>query len=185
LPIFGSVFLSKGALQLTNYYHILGVHANATPASIKRAFRQKAKHLHPDVNPGMESTRKFQLANEAYQVLIDPDKRRLYDLRLRHGIKGATVYYRPSPAQQAAARRYAYQRREPEVPHVPTRFEKLFDRFLFFFMLLSGLGAIFFGIYRAAVEPVDGVNPYVGIVFGVVFTSLFLYLWDKKQRLGM
>jgi len=170
---------------LTNYYHILGVQANATPAAIKRAFRRKAKHLHPDVNPGRESTRKFQLANEAYQVLRNPEKRRLYDLRLRHGIRGAAVYYRPSTGHRQAAQRYAYRRREPPAPHVPGRLEKIFNRFLFFSMLLLGLGVIFAGIYRATVAPIDGVNPYVGIVFGVVFTSLFLYLWDKKQRLGM
>ena len=170
---------------MTTYYQILGLQANATPAAIKRAFRQKARHLHPDVNPAPESTRKFQLANEAYQVLRNPGKRRLYDLRLRHGIRGATVYYRPSPAHRPTAHKYAYRRREPGPPHVPGRLEKIFDRFLFLSLFLLGLGVIFAGIYRATVAPVDGVNPYVGIVFGVVFTSLFLYLWDKKQRLGM
>jgi hypothetical protein len=50
-------------------------------------------------------------------------------------------------------------------------------------MLMLGISAIFYGIYRALGEPVEGVNPYVGIIFGVVFTGIFLFGWDKMQRL--
>ena len=61
-------------------YAILGVSKDATDAEIKKAFRRKARELHPDVNkaPDAELTR-FKELNEAYDVLSDANKRAQYD----------------------------------------------------------------------------------------------------------
>lgn len=167
-----------------NYYDILGVDTDASGESIRRAFRCRAKVLHPDVNRSERAQRDFQQVNEAYQVLSDGEKRRMYDLRLASGIHTRRVYYRPGASHRAsAARKYGYRYQSPEPPHVPGRFERLFDKFLFLFMLMAGFAAIFFGVYRALGEPVEGVSPLTGLVFGVVFTALFIYGWDKKHRM--
>ncbi len=165
-----------------NYYDILGVKANATEASIRRAFRNGAKRLHPDINSSADAKIQFQRINEAYQVLSDSERRRVYDLRMAHGLYPRKVYYRPAGTPPPPGSRYAQRRKSPA--HSPSRFEKVFDQFLFFFMLNAGIGPIIFGIYKATGEPVDGVDPVLWIFFGVVFTSLFLYVWDKKQRTG-
>jgi molecular chaperone DnaJ len=60
-----------------NYYDILGVLKGASQDEIKKAFRKKAHELHPDKKTGDE--KKFKEANEAYQVLSDPQKRQQYD----------------------------------------------------------------------------------------------------------
>jgi len=63
-----------------DYYEILGVPAQASPEEIKKAYRQAALKYHPDRNPGnREAEDRFKLAAEAYSVLIDADKRSLYD----------------------------------------------------------------------------------------------------------
>ncbi len=62
-----------------DYYEILGVPRNASQEEIKKAFRRLARKYHPDINKDPSAQEKFKEINEAYQVLSDPEKRRLYD----------------------------------------------------------------------------------------------------------
>lgn len=62
-----------------SYYEILGVGRSATEEEIRKAFRKNAMKWHPDRNKSDEAAEKFKELNEAYQVLIDPDKRQMYD----------------------------------------------------------------------------------------------------------
>lgn len=64
---------------MKDYYAILGVPRNATQEEIKRAYKRLARQYHPDVNKSPEAEEKFKEINEAYAVLSDPEKRRVYD----------------------------------------------------------------------------------------------------------
>jgi len=61
-------------------YETLGVARDADDDTIKRAYRKLARQYHPDVNPDPESQEHFKQVTNAYEVLSDPEKRRMYDL---------------------------------------------------------------------------------------------------------
>ncbi len=63
-----------------DYYDVLGVSRNADESQIKKAYRKLAKKYHPDTNAGnAEAEQKFKEVTEAYDVLGDKEKRKLYD----------------------------------------------------------------------------------------------------------
>lgn len=66
-------------MQFQDYYSVLGVSRNADEAEIKRAYRELARKLHPDVNKNADAEERFKAVNEAHQVLSDPEKRSRYD----------------------------------------------------------------------------------------------------------
>jgi molecular chaperone DnaJ len=61
-------------------YETLGVDRDADADTIKKAYRRLAREFHPDVNPDPATQEKFKEVSAAYEVLADPEKRRMYDL---------------------------------------------------------------------------------------------------------
>ena len=86
-------------------YDVLGIKKNATDKEIKSAYRKLAKKYHPDANPGdKRAEEKFKELSEAYDILKDPEKRKLYD-RFGHAAFDETMAgqgaYGPQGAQQS------------------------------------------------------------------------------------
>ncbi|PKV99756.1 LOW QUALITY PROTEIN: molecular chaperone DnaJ [Amycolatopsis echigonensis] len=88
-----------------DYYGILGVAKNASDQEIKRAYRKLARELHPDVNPSEDAQHRFGEVTTAYEVLSDPQKRKIVDLGgdpMDTGGRGGGAAT-PSPASAGSA----------------------------------------------------------------------------------
>jgi curved DNA-binding protein len=82
-------------MQFKDYYDILGVKPDASDAEIKSAYRKRARKFHPDVSKEPGGEEKFKAANEAYEALKDPAKRRAYDQLRASGYKPGDDFHPP------------------------------------------------------------------------------------------
>jgi curved DNA-binding protein len=82
-------------MQFQDYYATLGVERDATPDTIKRAFRKLARKYHPDVSKEPDAEARFKEVAEAYKALKDPEKRAAYDQVGRNHHKGES--FEPPP----------------------------------------------------------------------------------------
>jgi curved DNA-binding protein len=109
-----------------DHYAVLGLTREATAEDIKRSYRKLARRYHPDVSREPDAEAKFKAVNEAYHVLGDPEKRRLYD---RHGDawKAVSEGRAPPPGTEEFRRQYQGAEVDPEDLHdLGSFFESLF-----------------------------------------------------------
>ncbi|MDP6924916.1 MAG: DnaJ C-terminal domain-containing protein [Candidatus Scalindua sp.] len=79
--------MANGKVNDRDYYEVLGVSKNASNDALKKAYRKLAIKYHPDKNAGdKKAEQKFKEAATAYEVLSDPKKREMYDLRGSAGL---------------------------------------------------------------------------------------------------
>ncbi len=82
-----------------DFYKILGVSQDASAAEIKKAYRKKAKELHPDRHPGdAKAEERFKEVGEAYSILNDAEQRKQYDAIRAMGAGGARFSSGPGGA---------------------------------------------------------------------------------------
>jgi molecular chaperone DnaJ len=74
---------------VADFYEILGVDKDATKEDMKKAFRSKARELHPDVNKEPDAEERFKELGRAYETLSDDQKRAMYDRYGEDGLKNA------------------------------------------------------------------------------------------------
>lgn len=88
-----------------DYYKVLGVGRNATQTEIKKAYHQLALKYHPDkctTGNREESERRFKEVAEAYDVLHDEEKKKIYDMYGEEGLKGGIPFRGDSPGMGGA-----------------------------------------------------------------------------------
>lgn len=83
--------------RVKDYYYFLGVKDNASDEEIKKAYRKLSLKYHPDKNPGDDFfEQRFREVQEAYEMLSEPEKRRIYDENLAHQQRSYRPHFPPS-----------------------------------------------------------------------------------------
>ncbi|KAI0548707.1 DnaJ domain-containing protein [Xylaria curta] len=124
--------------ETPNYYSTLEVHQGASKEELRAAYRRLARIYHPDKNNGNEeaATAKFQQLDEAFQTLIDPDKRFQYDQKCKQSYHQSNQQsynwpYQPTtfPMQQPTA--YPTQQPNAYPMQQPTAFPTQHNDYIF------------------------------------------------------
>jgi len=105
IPVANALGLTNESVVSQDYYNILGLTPTAGTDEIKKAFRQKARTVHPDTNHSGESQScAFVELNEAYQTLSNPESRRRYD----QSYQNMGLWNEQSPQNQRPPRKFGY-----------------------------------------------------------------------------
>ncbi len=180
------------------YYKVLGLPFNSTMDEIKRAYRNKARLYHPDVNPSPEAAELFIKSTEAYEFLINNHDRLKSDEESFDEAMEEWRKYRQTRAQRRAAAyaRTSYKKFRNTKLYKTTR---IFDVTTIIFSLLISIFVLVYTvlgyIYRLK-HPIPGLeNPSVAtfillLLLGMVlFVGSFIYLKaylesSKKEKTG-
>jgi curved DNA-binding protein CbpA len=102
-----------------DYYAILNVGFDADPAEIKTAFKNQALKWHPDKNPGVDTTQRMQLINEAYLILKDFEARQRYNIEY--------LSYKKRQSQSQANQRTHKENKQDERDKTQDNFSQKFE----------------------------------------------------------
>ncbi len=93
-------------MKKRNYYELLGVKKNASEKEIKKAFRKLARKFHPDVSDDPNADDKLAEINNAYEVLMDKEKRKEYDATLFNPFTAFTQFGKNNKKSQSSSSRW-------------------------------------------------------------------------------
>ena len=175
---------NESVLDMIDYYNLLGVTPDATPAEIKSAFRTQAKKAHPDAHPGLAPKqrealqRRFIALAKAYETLGDPEKRERYRRQWRAHRRAAQARsgpFRETRAGFGAARR-ASRQGPAGAPPAGEPSESMEDLFGDVEELLAGFGL---SLRQPFEELLDALMNWAKGVFQQVMQA-----WDEDHAAG-
>ena len=148
-----------------NYYEIMGVPEDATPAQIRAAWRERAVALHPDHQKDSSATTEFIAAREAYETLSSPQRRRAYDSVLRANDRPrrpSTVYSQPPASSPPPPP--AYTQPHDTQPHGPRGADIHASVTVDFAPAVFGTRAEVIGTHRSLCRSCGGYPPPAGCI---------------------
>jgi curved DNA-binding protein CbpA len=167
-----------------DYYKLLGIDHQASTETIKRAYYEKAKQYHPDINHQEGAELVFKLLNEAYQTLINPQRRKKYDFRLHYG---SMIEYTRTTAQSQTARsaRYdAYVKQKKEEARAEIRANRRMSKAINMFVFWTMAAILSIGLLFSLLDAWINYN-FRMLLFIFVFIAVFvgglIYLRKKSS----
>ncbi len=167
---------------MKNYYEILNININASKQDIKKAYRILAVKYHPDKNNGDKYlTQKFIEVQEAYETLINSEKRKEYDIE----------YVNNFEASKENSKKTSFEENITDdfTPQYPPTFDlfgnKIFSDVLFFKLpkkigILTGAYSDFYEGHKPLTENEKKNNIIIGIVVAVIVYLLIFFIGNPS-----
>jgi len=165
------------------YCKILGIHANSSSEEIKRAFRQKAKQLHPDINPSPDAHSEFIKTKQAFEFI---QKYRtcqaLYRRRMSYYRERARTkpqhrsYYRYEQARYRMSKEYKWRihcNKKADIDFKATLFGKVIFIFFHLMFLFVGFYSLLYPLIHTIRYGVEYEKTLAGTIVAVVCAMLF------------
>lgn len=99
---------------MINYYKVLNINHKATTSEVKKAYRKLAMKYHPDSNSGYASVAQFLNVHEAYTILINDNKRKIYDQLLNNEASYISHINNPKTKDNESASDYSKKSKDLE-----------------------------------------------------------------------
>ncbi|MCT7950725.1 DnaJ domain-containing protein [Ancylothrix sp. C2] len=152
--------------QQNSYYSLLGLHPSASSIEIRRAYWELSKRYHPDTTelPAETAKENFQKINEAYATLSNPERRMVYDEKIRYSRIAVSA---PSQLHQPQNKHYQSNSAYLDPTDRPLSAGEIFALFL---LCLTFIGCLFLaiivGLTRGDTLPASAsLNPPAQIIF--------------------
>lgn len=138
--------------DIIDYYEVLGVSYYATVEEIKEAYRRKVKEVHPDKDQG--NAEEFKIVKEAYDVLSNEEKRRLFN-DILFKATNFNVLSKVSYKHQETKRNHSSQPNLPETKIKANKWKVFAMVLLVFSIVLTSIGVWGFDYYESQIAEVE------------------------------
>ena len=165
---------------LQQYYDILGLNSDANKEQIKKAYRKKAKLIHPDANNAEDANLKFQQLNEAYHTLLKEletpvvkefdivDDYKKYGSSVRNKSYNAK-YHQKINKEEEDTNNY-----KPNVSYS--------DKYMFYVFVFIGINMLVLGIKRLIFIKEDIMLSLTGVITSIFFLIIIIYGWNLLRK---
>lgn len=178
---------------MINYYELLNIDKKASEEEIKKAYRSMAKKYHPDINKSPEASKIIVSLNEAKDTLLDPIKRRDYDILLDE--MASSKQYSKNKNETYSAKKEKYKETHSEtyvtrwqffVNYIKFSNDKVFTKVLK--TLLVGISTIFISIIKwlsiliaYIIEMSESLFEYIAIILIFIGTIALITLKNNNS----
>ena len=167
-------------MHLQQCYNILGLNSDANKEQIKKAYRKKAKLIHPDANNAEDANLKFQQLNEAYHTLlkdIETPEIKEFDI-----VEDYKKYGRSVRNKSYNAKNYQKINKEEEDTNNYKPNVSYSDKYMFYVFVLIGINMLVLGIKRFIFVKEDSFLSLTGVVTSIFFLIIIIYGWNLLRK---
>ena len=165
---------------LQQCYDILGLNSDANKEQIKKAYRKKAKLIHPDANNAADANLKFQQLNEAYHTLLNElETPVIKDFDIVEDYKK----YGRSVRNKSYDAKYHQKINKDDEDTINSKPNVAYsDKYMFYVFVFIGINMMVLGLKRLFFVKEDSLLSLTGVITSIFFLIIIIYGWNLLKK---